>query len=268
MGYATWLADAIRAEGVTVEEVPGWETRGLGPMGEIRGILDHHTAGPKDAVGTPSLNMIIHGRGGPKPLRGPLSQLYLATSGICYIVAAGRSNHAGEGIWKGVVTGNLSFVGLEMENAGDGKDDWPREQYDAAVKINAAVLRHIGARSDMAPGHKEFARPLGRKIDPALPMDAFRVDVQRQLDGRPIVPVVTQDTGKVVAESPSLAMLRMGSRGASVAQLQSLLGMVLAPNERGVFGPKTEAKVREFQRAHGLKDDGQVGPKTWGALGL
>lgn len=34
----------------------------------------------------------------------------------------------------------------------------------------------------------------------------------------------------------------------------------------GEFGPLTEAAVRSFQRKHGLKDDGIVGPRTWTVL--
>lgn len=36
--------------------------------------------------------------------------------------------------------------------------------------------------------------------------------------------------------------------------------------EHGVFGPKTEAAVKEFQKHKRLQPDGIVGPKTWAAL--
>ena len=37
-------------------------------------------------------------------------------------------------------------------------------------------------------------------------------------------------------------------------------------DESGVFGPKTDGAVREFQKFNGLQVDGQVGPHTWKAL--
>ena len=34
----------------------------------------------------------------------------------------------------------------------------------------------------------------------------------------------------------------------------------------GKMGPKTRQAIREFQRVHGLKDDGKVGKQTWAKL--
>lgn len=66
-------------------------------------------------------------------------------------------------------------------------------------------------------------------------------------------------------------LLRQGSSGDSVVELQSLLnqrdevGQHLAVD--GLFGPKTAAAVRQFQAAHPpLAVDAVVGPMTWGAL--
>ena len=52
--------------------------------------------------------------------------------------------------------------------------------------------------------------------------------------------------------------------GAGVKGLQGALGI---PAD-GVFGRDTAHAVRVFQRRHGLKADGVVGPATWSALGV
>lgn len=57
--------------------------------------------------------------------------------------------------------------------------------------------------------------------------------------------------------------LRRGSRGAEVAEVQTLLGGL---DVDGIFGRKTEAAVKAFQAAHNLKADGIVGKLTWSAL--
>lgn len=38
-------------------------------------------------------------------------------------------------------------------------------------------------------------------------------------------------------------------------------------NIDGKVGPLTQKAILDFQRANGLKDDGQVGRRTWGVLG-
>jgi len=57
-------------------------------------------------------------------------------------------------------------------------------------------------------------------------------------------------------------LLKNGSEGAEVKKLQEKLGVEAI----GKFGPKTEAAVKAWQKANGLKDDGIVGDATWAKL--
>lgn len=64
--------------------------------------------------------------------------------------------------------------------------------------------------------------------------------------------------------------LKNGSKGEEVKTLQKKLNefMPYGLSVDGIFGPKTEEAVRDFQYHKGLTIDGIVGPKTWGALGV
>jgi putative chitinase len=57
-------------------------------------------------------------------------------------------------------------------------------------------------------------------------------------------------------------LLKNGSEGADVKKLQEKLGVEAI----GKFGPKTEAAVKAWQKANGLKEDGIVGDATWSKL--
>lgn len=65
-------------------------------------------------------------------------------------------------------------------------------------------------------------------------------------------------------------LLKNGNRGEEVKSLQTALGRqgYNVGGVDGIFGAKTLAAVKAFQKAHGLTVDGVVGPQTASALGL
>lgn len=78
---------------------------------------------------------------------------------------------------------------------------------------------------------------------------------------------VTTNQVKSNTQIPNWGMLKKGSRGQQVKELQERLnkfGYKLVVD--GIFGSKTDLAVRDFQRKHGLRVDGIVGPETRKAL--
>jgi peptidoglycan hydrolase-like protein with peptidoglycan-binding domain len=262
MIYAlTWLPSVLEAAGLKVAPVSGWDSRGRAEMGRVHGVICHHTAGPRKG-NMPSLRTLVEGR---SDLPGPLSQLGLGRDGTFYIVAAGRCNHAGEGSWQGLTTGNTSFIGIEAENTG-GADDtpWPAVQLDAYRRGVAAILSHVGQPAAFCAGHKEYALPKGRKDDPDFDMEGFRREVAAIMSGAvPVPPLIPSIEPEMRAgQQAARPTLRRGAVGDFVKRLQQALGITAD----GFFGAQTEAALREFQRGHGLVPDGLAGPKTWLAV--
>src|SRR5215203_5280458 len=114
----TWLPPVLEDAGLKVAREFGWETRGLGDVGETLGVICHHTAHPADGI-LPSKDILLRGRTG---LRGPLAQLGLGRDGTFFVLAAGLSQHAGEGEFEGIRSGNTHFIGIEAENRGTAAD--------------------------------------------------------------------------------------------------------------------------------------------------
>ena len=251
----TWLPLVFEEAGLKVALVDGWASRGRGDMGSVMGTICHHTAGP--SLGNmPSLRTLIDGRG---DLPGPLAQLGLGRDGTFYVIAAGRCNHAGTGEWRGLTTGNSSFIGIEAENAGtQGDIPWPDVQMHCYKRGIAAILRYIGRGAEFCVGHKEYALPKGRKNDPLFDMDAFRAEVAALMTGPVPAPVL------IPAAEPGggRPTLRRAAFGDPVRTVQARCGV----EADGAFGALTEAAVRRFQRDQKLVPDGIVGPRTWAAL--
>jgi peptidoglycan hydrolase-like protein with peptidoglycan-binding domain len=260
----TWLPDVLKDAGLKVSLVPGWEERGLGDVGNIVGVICHHT-GVKNPgkLNMPSLKSLQNGRKaepGLAALPGPLAQLGLGRDGTYFVIAAGRAAHAGPGSFKDA-SGNRRFIGIEAENGGTVSDPWPQIQLEAYQRGVAAILKRLGKDQSFCCGHKEYAP--GRKDDPSLNMNDFRGAVGAFMAGatasHPPIPAVEPAPPAGTSPRPTL---RRPMKDDLVKQVQAKVGV----NADGTFGPKTEAAVRAFQRDHGLVPDGIVGPKTWIAL--
>ena len=164
-----FLADVLMAAGLTVRELPGWKGRGR-ELDALRGIVVHHTATPDTAADEVIARLLRDGR---KDLKGPLSQLGLDRSGTWWVIADGRANHNGFGLW-----GNDS-LGVEAFNNGRG-EPWPPAQVDSWVAGCAAICARLDFDVSQVKGHKETDSH--RKIDPAgIDMPQFRTRVKRLL---------------------------------------------------------------------------------------
>lgn len=198
------MANVLRAAGLTVVEVPGWQTRGfLGrDLKEVRGVLWHHTVGPRTG-NMPSLNVLINGR---PDVSGPLSQLGLARDGTVYVIAAGLSNHAGAGSWVNIPKdmGNYYLIGIEMESAGTPPYDWTADQIRVAPHLGAALekayLMRLQPELRLQIGHLEYSSQ--GKIDPAgWPggMNGLRNNINAVLNGDFEMAVTDQEMDQIAA---------------------------------------------------------------------
>ncbi len=63
-------------------------------------------------------------------------------------------------------------------------------------------------------------------------------------------------------------LLRRGDRNEYVRHWQMFLNLngYACGDADGIFGSKTEAAVKAWQKNHGLVPDGIIGPKTWASL--
>ncbi|MEE1806574.1 N-acetylmuramoyl-L-alanine amidase [Streptomyces sp. BE133] len=195
---AAQVISALRAEGVRVVEVGNWRTHNRnskGAWGPVNGSIVHHTV----TKGTAATVAMV--RDGYASLPGPLCHGMIAKDGRVHMVGWGRANHAGGGdprVLEQVIAesygsrptpptkgnangtdGNARFYGWECENLGDGKDPWPKAQYDAIVRVQAALCRAHGWSAKSVIGHLEWSND---KVDPrGFTMAALRADVAERL---------------------------------------------------------------------------------------
>lgn len=171
MARLLWLADVLRAAGLTVHEVDGWRTRGDDSYGPVRGVIIHETRGSANSSDAGEIDVLVNGRVG---LSGPIAQLYLGRNGHWHVVASGTCHHVLTG-WGGPFAGLGNDALLGIEPAHGEAEDWAAKpvQYWSYVRGVAAILRHTGWPPPV--GHKEH-QPRD-KPDPEFNMATFRAQV-------------------------------------------------------------------------------------------
>ena len=260
MPRQTGIPAALKKYGVKYETVPGWRTRGSASFNP-RGVVCHWTAGPRNAKGRPSLNVVTYGRPG---LSGPLCQVYLDRNGVAVVVAAGRANHAGSGGYRGL-SGNSSVFGIEAECGGDG--DWTDAQRREYPKVVAALLSLTGRSEKYVCGHNEWTT---RKIDIRdWPMSKMRSEVKAVLAGKGFKPGKGGGGGggsqyTVVSKTAPLGLYDRDPKSGHtrVADWQRDALGYTGKKVDGFFGPGTERDTVALQKRLGVKADGLVGDDT------
>lgn len=212
-----WLAEVLRQAGLRVVEYPNWQIRGaekiLARM-DPQMVIAHHTATTSSWPDSSVENLLaVKGNASTPP---PLCHLGLRRDGTYVVIASGVANHAGKGQWKNV-TGNKRAIGIEAYNTGKG-ETWSRVQLDAYDEGCAALLEKMGRDASWLVGHKEFATPPGRKIDPfGINMNQMRLRVQTILDDEV---TLIQARIEVATKWHARARVWMTPQGSETAQMR------------------------------------------------
>lgn len=190
---------------------------------------------------------------------------------------------------------NNSHIQFEICEDGLENETYYKEAFDLAIRLSAFLCQEYGIKPENIVGHYE-AHDAGYGSNHGDPrnwqkkfggsMDEFRASVAALIGGNnsPAEVIVskaeeqTAVTQKPAQEAQKTAQeesvvydmktLRNGSRGTQVMVLQYMLNAkgYSAGIDDGIFGAKTLAAVKAFQKARGLSVDGIVGKQTWSKL--
>lgn len=233
--------------------VNGWETRG-GYLNNASVGVGHWTATPRSGTAQrlPSLGIVTNGLYRPDlgyRLNGPLYNV-LADHDFgqdkikVAVVAAGTSNNAGRGSWKGV-TGNSRTIAWCFDTPGTPGFEWTQRMLAIAAALNTACLKAI-KETDVSRscGHYEWT---SRKIDP-----------------KPYMPGIRANSFKTPATVEGYEVLKKGDEGNEIVVLQWNLNTIINGDPvhpkgipvDGKFGDWTENAVKLLQNRYGYKATG------------
>lgn len=117
----------------------------------------------------------------------------IAKSGAIYQFVSDRyaAWHAGASAWHGMNSTAIrqASLGIELENANNGKDPYPKAQYLALLGLSRTLIDRYTIHPDMVVRHADIAVPRGRKTDPAgFPWTTYRYDLfERETTDQPVI---------------------------------------------------------------------------------
>lgn len=143
---------------------------------------------------------------------------------------------------------------------------------EAAARIPGAAVLRLGPKM----GHIVISDGRGGTVEAHSSKTGVICHTlsERRWDMGILIPGITyEENGGNVNPTPPGVIYRLTSpmmRGERIEQLQKKLDQEgFTPGSiDGVYGPRTFAAVMEFQKAHGLVPDGEVGPQTARSLGI
>lgn len=156
----------------------GYKGYSFTPMGQ----MNHHT-GPGSWPGL--LNFMHHGSSIAPLCNGATSNPY-ETNGkvIVAVLACGRANHAGRGVWSPRVPtdhGNKLLWGWEHQHSGSSSHPWHPLHREIILRLNVAMNLAFNWRAHDVPDHKDYAPR--RKIDRISENgDAWRSLIQQRMN--------------------------------------------------------------------------------------
>lgn len=269
MSDPVWLTKVLRAAGLVVHEFPGAYERGHGDVGEIWGVIAHHTG----SFGETPRGIAQH------PSLGLCSQLYLSRDGEFTLCGVGIAYHAGTGSWPGIPANdaNSRTIGIEAANDGGGSPGkphhkpWSDKQYSAYVTGVAAILNHLGLSASRVIGHKEWAAIQGKWDPGGINMDVYRRDVaaeQRRLKGLDKPAVVVNEIDHYAAQpenrwigkritvgEKAVGRARVTEFENAVVYWSSSTGAHAVPRADKILGPTRSGLNEEYERRGGVGSD-------------
>lgn len=235
------IYEALRALDVDVRDyrVAGYKGRAIAPLG----ALIHHTASSAGSGDLPSLSTCVHGR---PDLPGPLCQVLIGRAGTVAVVTDGWANHAGEGQWAGITSGNGQLVGVEIENDGCGEPFTPGV-LTVAARVTRRLLDVFGV--GLVLGHKEWAP--GRKIDPAFDMGSFRSAVASLRDAQPTTTnleelLMATSAFQLIGDGGMVYAFVPGQRAVAMGGLGNIHGTLNASGVAPVAGTVPQGELEQF----------------------